>query len=384
VTSRADFSDRQLIRRAIRQNPNARVVVTGCWAQTNPDAAAAIPGVDLVVGTTERHRIGEWIHGLAARRIEVEDVRAGISLPRAPMARVATRSRAFLKIQDGCRHRCAFCIVPLARGGSRSREPKVVVDQVRELVEAGHPEVVLTGIDMGHYGADLVPRTTLSALLRGVAEVPGLRWLRLSSVLPAYFTPELIDAVTTVPVIAPHLHIPLQSGSDRVLRSMRRPYNVRIYTSLVEKLAECIPGLGLGTDVIAGFPGETDEDFAETEALVRDLPFSYLHVFPYSDRKGTEAARRDGRVPARTIAERSYRLRALGQAKSLAFRRSTIGRAVDVLVLATRHRTTGRLVGLTGSYVEVSFDGPDTLLGRFATVRITDVHPTRTDGELQS
>jgi threonylcarbamoyladenosine tRNA methylthiotransferase MtaB len=384
VTSRADVSDRQLIRRAIRQNPNARVVVTGCWAQTNPDAAGAIPGVDLVVGTTGRDRIGEWILGRAGHPVETGDLRAGISLPRAPLSRVAARSRAFLKIQDGCQHRCAFCIVPLARGRSRSRDPKVVVEQVRELVETGHPEVVLTGIDMGHYGADLVPRTTLAALLRALAEVPGLRWLRLSSVLPAYFSPELIDAVTTVPVVAPHLHIPLQSGSDRVLRSMRRPYNVRMYASLVEKLAERIPGLGLGTDVIAGFPGETDREFAETERLVRELPFSYLHVFAYSDRRGTEAADRAGHVPAGTIAERSRRLRALGRAKNLAFRRAMAGHAQDVLVLATRDRATGRCVGLTGSYVEVGFDGPDTLMGRFARVRITDVHPARTDGELES
>jgi threonylcarbamoyladenosine tRNA methylthiotransferase MtaB len=384
VTSRADFSDRQLIRRAIRGNPTARIVVAGCWAQTDPAAAAAIPGVDLVAGAADRHRIGELIEGLAktARpRIAVHDVRAGVPMAPAPLARAPARSRAFLKIQDGCQHRCAFCIVPFARGASRSREPKVVVDQVRALVEAGHPEVVLTGIDMGHYGADLFPRTTLAALLRDLAEVPGLRWLRLSSVLPAYFTPELIEAVTSLPVVVPHLHVPLQSGSDAVLRRMRRPYNVGIYTVLVEKLAEAIPGLGLGTDLIVGFPGESDVDFAQTLALVQALPFSYLHVFAYSGRKGTEAVRLGGHLPARVIAERSRRLRALGQAKSVAFRTRMLGTVQEILVLATRDRATGRLTGLTRNYVEVVFAGPDSLAGGLAMARITEVHPKRTEGE---
>ncbi|PYM05633.1 MAG: tRNA (N(6)-L-threonylcarbamoyladenosine(37)-C(2))-methylthiotransferase MtaB [Candidatus Rokuibacteriota bacterium] len=297
VTSRADFSDRQLIRRAIRANPNARVVVTGCWAQTNPGAVAAIPGVDLVVGAADRHRIGALLDGLgkaAEARVEVGDMREGVSMAPAPAPRVSGRSRAFVKIQDGCQHRCAFCIVPYARGASRSRERKVIADQVRERVEAGHPEVVLTGIDMGNYGADLFPRTTLAALLRDLAMIAGLRWLRLSSVLPAYFGDDLIDALTSLSVIVPHLHVPLQSGSDRVLRSMRRPYNTMIYTRLVEKLAERIPGLGLGTDLIVGFPGETEEDFALTERLVTALPFSAWALRPSTGR-GTCPR---GRLPA--------------------------------------------------------------------------------------
>jgi threonylcarbamoyladenosine tRNA methylthiotransferase MtaB len=383
VTGRADFSDRQLIRRAARANPNARIVVTGCWAQTSPEAVAAIPGVDLVVGTAERHRIGEMVAGPAGpRRVAVGDVAAGVSMEPAPMPRISARSRAFLKIQDGCQHRCAFCIVPFARGASRSREPKVVVGQVRELVEVGHSEVVLTGVDMGHYGADLLPRTTLAELLCALGDVPGLRWVRLSSVLPAYFTPDLVDAVTTLPFVAPHLHIPLQSGSARMLRSMRRPYNVRIYTTLVETLAERIPSLGLGTDLIAGFPGESDRDFAETQALVAALPLSYLHVFAYSARTGTEAVRRAGHLPAGVIADRSRRLRALGQEKSLEFRRRMLGGTAEVLVLGTRDRASGGLHGLTGNYVEVTFDGPDALMGQLRQARITGVHPTRTDGAL--
>jgi len=386
VTGRADFSDRQLIRRVARENPDAYLVVTGCFAQTDPAAAAAIAGVDLVVGNQEKYRLPELLGSLAKRarpEVAVADIGAARDVPVAPFARVTGRSRAFVKIQDGCQHRCAFCIVPVARGRSRSREPKVVLDQVRDLVAAGYLDVTLTGVDIGHYGRDLYPRTTLAALLRELAEVDGLRWLRLSSVLPSYFTPELLDAVTTLPVMAPHLHLPLQSGSDRVLRLMRRPYTVAMYRALVDRLAATIPGLGLGADVIAGHPGETEDDFEATLRLVEALPFSSLHVFAYSDRKGTEAARRPDHVPAAEIRERSGRLRRLGHEKSLAFRRGLVGRRRDAVVLGARDRRTGLLAGLTDNYVEVLFDGPDTLRRRVVPLTITEAHADRTHGQLE-
>ena len=386
VTGRADFSDRQLIRRVARENPDAYLVVTGCFAQTDPAAAAAIAGVDLVVGNQEKYRLPELLGSLAKRarpEVAVADIGAAHDVPIAPFARVTGRSRAFVKIQDGCQHRCAFCIVPVARGRSRSREPKVVLDQVRDLVAAGYLDVTLTGVDIGHYGRDLYPRTTLAALLRELAEVDGLRWLRLSSVLPSYFTPELVDAMTTLPVMAPHLHLPLQSGSDRVLRLMRRPYTVAMYRALVDRLAATIPGLGLGADVIAGHPGETEDDFEATLRLVEALPFSSLHVFAYSDRKGTEAARRPDHVPAAAIRERSGRLRRLGHEKSLAFRRGLVGRRRDAVVLGARDRRTGLLAGLTDNYVEVLFDGPDTLRGRVVPLTITEAHADRTHGQLE-
>jgi threonylcarbamoyladenosine tRNA methylthiotransferase MtaB len=386
VTGRADFSDRQLIRRVARENPDAYLVVTGCFAQTDPAAAAAIAGVDLVVGNQEKYRLPELLGSLAKRarpEVAVADIGAARDVPIAPFARVTGRSRAFVKIQDGCQHRCAFCIVPVARGRSRSREPKVVLDQVRDLVAAGYLDVTLTGVDIGHYGRDLYPRTTLAALLRELAEVDGLRWLRLSSVLPSYFTPELVDAMTTLPVMAPHLHLPLQSGSDRVLRLMRRPYTVAMYRALVDRLAATIPGLGLGADVIAGHPGETEDDFEATLRLVEALPFSSLHVFAYSDRKGTEAARRPDHVPAAVIRERSGRLRRLGHEKSLAFRRGLVGRRRDAVVLGARDRRTGLLAGLTDNYVEVLFDGPDTLRRRVVPLTITEAHADRTHGQLE-
>jgi len=385
VTGRADFSDRQAIRRITRDEPGAFLVVTGCYAQTDPDTVAALPGVDLVVGNQEKYRLPDLLDSLVKRArpaVAVADIREAQSVPVAPVTRMTGRSRPFVKIQDGCQHRCAFCIVPAARGGSRSQEPKVVLDQVRALAEAGYPDVTLTGVDIGHYGWDLYPRTSLAALVRSLAGVPRLRWLRLSSVLPSYFTADLVDAVGTVPVVAPHLHLPLQSGSDRVLRLMRRPYHTGMYRALVDRLAAAIPGLGLGADIIVGHPGETDEDFEATLALVGSLPFSYLHVFTYSDRKGTEAARRPGHVPATVIRERSQRLRRLGREKSHAFRSALVGSAREVLVLEARDHQTGLLSGLTSNYVEVLFPGPDGLGRRMATVEIAEVRGERTHGRL--
>jgi threonylcarbamoyladenosine tRNA methylthiotransferase MtaB len=385
VTGRADLSDRQLIRRIVRENPGAFVVVTGCFAQTDPQAAAAIAGVDLVVGNQEKYRLPGLLATLTKRgrpQVAVADIGDAREVPVVPFTRVVGRSRAFVKIQDGCQHRCAFCIVPAARGRSRSQEPKVVLDQVRALAAAGYRDVTLTGVDIGHYGWDLYPRTTLAALLHRLADVAGLRWLRLSSVLPSYFTPELVEAVIALPVMAPHLHLPLQSGSDRVLRLMRRPYHTGMYRALVDRLAAAIPDLGLGADVIVGHPGETEEDFAATLRFVEVLPFSSLHVFAYSDRRGTEAARRSDRVAPAAIRERSRRLRRLGADKSLAFRRGLVGRRREAVVLEARERRTGLLTALTDNYVEVLLDGPDTLGRRVVPLTITEARADSTHARL--
>jgi threonylcarbamoyladenosine tRNA methylthiotransferase MtaB len=334
VTARAEASDRQAIRRLARAHPGARVVVTGCWAQTDPQIVAALPGVDLVVGNGEKHRLPDVLQALLAgevtERVQVGDVMQLRTIAAMPWARPAGRSRAFLKIQEGCAHRCAFCIVPRARGASRSMEPEAVVDHVDRLVEAGHLEVTLTGVDLGSYGADLTPRTSLAAVLAVVVEVPGLHWIRLSSLLPAYFTPELVDVLASSK-IAPHFHIPLQSGSDRVLRRMHRPYTAAMYGRLVERLGRVRSGLGLGADVIVGHPGETERDFEETVAMVEAQPFSYLHVFPYSDRRGTAAAAMIDRVDARTAGQRSLRLRDLALRKNRVFREALVGSTQDVL-----------------------------------------------------
>jgi len=384
VTARAEFSDRQAIRRAARLAPGARLVVTGCWAQTDPQIVAALPGVDLVVGNGEKHRLPDLLETLltggVSERVQVGDVMQLRTIPAMPLARPAGRSRAFLKVQEGCAHRCAFCIVPQARGASRSQEPAAIVDHVRRLVEAGHLEVTLTGVDLGSYGADLTPRTSLAALLRVLVEVPSLHWVRLSSLLPAYFTPDLVDVLGSGS-IAPHLHIPLQSGSDRVLRRMRRPYTTAMYTRLVERLARLRPALGLGADVIVGHPGETETEFEDTLALVETLPFSYLHVFPYSDRRGTAAAAMNDRADARAAAQRSRRLRDVSRRKNRAFREALVGTIQDALILESRD-PAGRLVGLTGNYVEVALEGPDALMRTLRPIRVTVASDDATRGEI--
>ena len=380
VTARAEFSDRQAVRRARRTSPDARVVVTGCWAQTNPTDVAGLGGVDLVVGNADKPRLPDLVATLlttdrGAPRIEVGDIASARLDPVQGLGRIEGRSRAFVKIQDGCQHRCAFCIVPLARGASRSLTAEVIEEQVRRLVEAGHPEIVLTGVDLGHWGADLTPRSSLAALLERLVQVPRLRWLRLSSMLPAYFSEDVLEILTTAPAIAPHFHVPLQSGSDRVLRRMRRPYTIGMYRRVVERLVDAIPGVGLGADAIVGFPGETDDDFAATLDVVDTLPFSYLHVFPYSARPGTEAATWPERVETRTLATRARRLRQTAAARGLSFRRTLVGRVEDVLVLQSRDRLTGDLTGLTGNFVEVTFPGPDRLIRRLARVRVMAAGP---------
>jgi threonylcarbamoyladenosine tRNA methylthiotransferase MtaB len=313
----------------------------------------------------------------------VSDVFAARGLPAIPVRRFTPGyTRAFVKVQDGCQHRCSFCIVPFARGGSRSQPIAIVAEQIEALVGAGYTEVVLTGVDLGHYGWDLQPRTTLAALVRRLLDVRGLARVRLSSVLPAYFTEELVELVVGDRRVCRHLHVPLQSGSDRVLRAMRRPYTAGMYRALVERLAGAIPDLGLGADVITGFPGETDTDFEATEGLVEALPFTYLHVFSYSDRRGTEAARRPApRVRPETIRQRTARLRRLGAAKQLAFRRAQVGRELRVLVLGQREREKGRLVGLTDNYLEVAFPEADAPARRFARVRVTGPGGARLEGE---
>ncbi|HZE36482.1 MAG TPA: tRNA (N(6)-L-threonylcarbamoyladenosine(37)-C(2))-methylthiotransferase MtaB [Candidatus Eisenbacteria bacterium] len=385
VTSKADFSDRQVIRRILRASPEARVVVTGCLAQTDPDTLARMSGVDLVVGNQEKYRLPELLASLATAKrpeVHVAPIADAREIPAVPVRSVSGRSRAFVKVQDGCQHRCAFCIVPSARGRSRSQAPAAVVGQIQALVASGYGEVTLTGVDIGHYGWDLHPRTNLAALVGQAALVKGLRWLRLGSVLPAYFTPELVEAVTSLPAVVAHQHLPLQSGSDRVLRLMRRPYNIRMYRALAERLATAIPDLGLGADIIVGHPGESDGDFEATMALVRELPLTYLHVFAYSDRKGTEAAGMDGHVPAPLIRERSRRLRDLGTEKNLAFRQRLVGRTVDALVLEPTSR--GGRAGLTANYVEVGFERPGVSARSFAKIRVTEADARGTRGVLEA
>jgi threonylcarbamoyladenosine tRNA methylthiotransferase MtaB len=367
VTSKSDYRSRQAVRRALRANPGALVVVTGCYAQRKPGEVAAIKGVDLVLGNVEKEGIDAYL-GLGkqpAALIEITPVDGmGRLAGRRQLHGFGRYTRAFVKIQDGCDNCCTYCAVPLARGRSRSKCPGEVRREIEILALEGYKEIVLTGVHLGSYGKDLASPTSLAALLREIAPTEGIVRLRLSSVEPTDFSEDLI-ALLAEPSskICPHVHIPLQSGDDRILRLMGRPYGRTHYRSLIERIADACPRCGVGADVMVGFPGEDHGAFLNTCGLIGDLPITYLHTFAFSRREGTAAGTLAQEVDPEEKKERSLVVRSLGARKSEAFRQSLIGEVLETLVLGA---TPGRPArGLSGNYVKVSFDSqlaPNTIV----------------------
>ena len=315
VTASADEDARQAIRRFHRDKPGCRILVTGCYAQRAPHELAALPGVTWVVGNSHKNQIGEIVVGKGgfvplaalcatatpasqAPQVITGDIFAHTELLAAPVFGAgAERTRPNVKIQDGCNNRCSFCIIPSVRGRSRSLRPESVMAQVRGLERAGYREIVLTGINLGRYGRDLDQRLSFPAIVRAILRETAIERIRLSSVEPLDFTDELLELMARSPRIARHVHAPLQSGSDRVLRRMRRRYRAAQYEQRLLRARQLLPDAAFGADVMVGFPGETDEDFQQTRALVERLPFTYLHVFTYSRREGTPAAAMPDQVP---------------------------------------------------------------------------------------
>lgn len=385
VTKEADADSRQLIRRAIRHNPSARVVVTGCYAQIAAAELAAIPGVDLVAGNGEKAELPVLISDLRDRRtplIAVGDVQRARRVTPLPPPVGAARSRALLKVQDGCSYRCTFCIVPETRGPNRSQPADTALRDLRILVEAGYPEVVLTGTHLGTYGRDLRIGSSISGLVARMLETVAPARLRLSSVDPHEVEGELIDCFGRFGNLCRHLHLPLQSGDDVVLKRMRRPYTAGDFCRLVERLAEAVPGIAIGTDIIVGFPGEGDAEFKQTYRLLDRLPIAYLHVFSYSQRKGTVAASLPDQVPKEVKAARSVALRALSQAKWCRFRQTQVGQSCTAVVLDKRGARIGRLEALTDNCITVRFDHPEGGIGRMVDLRIEAVTEQETIGRL--
>lgn len=369
VTQLGDRKSRQMIRRARRANLAAVIVVTGCYAQVSPDDVLKIPEVDLVVGTHARDRLPELIEEAKKDRLNcVVPLAEKKSFEALPIAQTGGRKRAFLKIQEGCRQFCSYCIVPHARGSIYSRPPEETVMEVKRLAKQGFHELVLTGVHLGSYGADLPGEVALSDLLRQLASLSGIRRIRISSIEPTEITPDLIEVISDNPSICRHLHIPLQSGDDLVLRRMNRKYDAAEFLQLVCWLRSQLPGIALTTDVMVGFPGETEEQFKHTLGLVEKSAFSRVHVFKYSPREGTPAAAFPEQVTAAQKEERSRRLIALGSRLSAAFRRQFIGKTVDVLFEETVGE--GKLVGLTEHYVRVTANAPEAILGEIAAVRV--------------
>ncbi len=353
VTARANRECRQIIRRALRTADNPVVVVTGCYAQLEPEEVASIDGVDLVLGSREKNRIFEHIgtfEKAPSPRVFVSDLSAMDDFGPAWSTEAGNRTRAYLKVQDGCDYNCSFCTIPLARGKSRSLPVDAVVGQAQELVRHGFREIILTGVNVGDYGRK--SGTRLLDLLQGLNGIAGLARLRISSIEPNLLTDEIVRFVADHPLMCKHFHIPLQSGSDAVLHAMRRRYTTARYAALVREIRERIPACGIGVDVIVGFPGETDEQFEETYRFLNELPVSYLHVFTYSERPNTPAATYARPVNPAIRSKRNEMLRILSEKKREAFYRDMVGKKVTVL---TETGVEGdRRFGFTDNYVRVA------------------------------
>jgi threonylcarbamoyladenosine tRNA methylthiotransferase MtaB len=357
VTVSADEDVRQTIRRVHRENPAARILVTGCYAQRAPHELARMPGVEWVVGNSHKNAIPELIaiepsgvpyHGnVHAGDIHVGDIFAQQAFLSAPVEGAGgDRTRPNLKIQDGCNNRCSFCIIPFVRGRSRGMPADEVVAQVGRLA-ARHREVVLTGINLGRWGREPGSALRLAGLLRRLLDETSIERLRLSSVEPMDFSDDLLELMASSSRIAPHVHAPLQSGSDRILRRMHRKYRPRHYAERILKARRLMPDAAIGADVMVGFPGETDADFEESRRFIDQLPFTYLHVFTYSERPGTRAAEDPLTVPMTLRKERNRVLRELGERKNFEFRHLMVGRTLSAVTL---HEPGA---ALTGNYLKV-------------------------------
>jgi threonylcarbamoyladenosine tRNA methylthiotransferase MtaB len=370
VTNTGEAKSRKMIREAAR-HPGAVVVVMGCFSQLKAEEVAGIEGVSIVVGTDNRHRIPEYLEEYLRIRRPIN--RVAPLLPQTPfedlhIRRFERHRRAFLKIQDGCDHFCSYCIIPYARGRVRSRQPVEVLREAEELVANGFREIVLTGIHTGGYGTDL-SGYRFSDLLRDLTKIPGLSRIRISSIEISELTEEVVGVIAASPRIVPHLHVPLQSGSDRILRKMNRKYDTAEYARHVAFLRQRIPDLALTTDVIVGFPGETDADFDEMFAFIRQIGFSELHVFPFSPRAGTPAAKMPDPVSPEVRKSRVAALLSLSDELAKAYIRSQIGRVLEVMPETFRD---GWLVGHSGNYIRVRFSGPESLVGVPTPVILTE------------
>jgi len=384
VTNRADAESRRLARRARRLNPAATVIMTGCFAQASPEAAARAE-VDYVVGIGRLKDVLGAIHNESEHakcRIFVDSVRE-VKPRTPPLAEVFTgQTRAFLKVQEGCNLFCSFCIVPFARGASRSIEIEAVITRLRRLGELGYREVVLTGVHLGLYGADLRPRVDLADLVEAIAALRPLPRVRLSSIDPPEVSGRLLAIMARSDVLCPHLHVPVQAGADRTLRRMRRRYDTGLVRDRLSEIRSVLPDAGLGTDVIAGFPGETAEDFAAGLEFLDAQPLAYFHVFPYSRRRGTSAARLPDQVSSPTIFQRARALRRLGEKKKGMSAQRCLGQELRVLLETTRDRGTGFLAGYSRNYTRVLVAGPDVLMNREVAVRATACRDGRVIGEV--
>nr|WP_068128257.1 tRNA (N(6)-L-threonylcarbamoyladenosine(37)-C(2))-methylthiotransferase MtaB [Nosocomiicoccus ampullae] len=381
VTNTGDKKSRQVIRRAIRQNPDAVIAVSGCYAQTAPKEIEAIPGVDIIIGTENRDKLIDYVEQYHEERQpinRVQNIMKKRTFEEMDVPYFTDRTRATLKIQEGCNNFCTFCIIPWARGLMRSRDPEKVIEQAEKLVEAGYKEIILTGIHTGGYGEDLKDYN-LAMLLRDLEKVEGLNRLRISSIEASQLTDEVLDVIYHSNKIVRHFHIPVQSASDTVLKRMRRKYTMDFYESRILRLKEMMPGAAITSDVIVGFPGETEEEFMETYDFIKKHHFSELHVFPYSTRTGTPAARMKDQIDNETKEARVKKLIELSDALALSYAEKFKD---DVLEIIPEKMEDGILVGHADNYMKVAVDGDESLTGELVKVKVTEPGYPVSKGEI--
>jgi threonylcarbamoyladenosine tRNA methylthiotransferase MtaB len=398
VTHHADRDTRRLARRVKKINPRACVVVTGCYAEVSAEELRAIPEIDLICGMEDKLRIGELVGRQLAPLPETAGGTATLALQHDAhlITKFAEHTRCFVKVQEGCNAHCAYCIIPTARGPSRSVSPDQVVEQTRQLAQAGHPEVVLIGTHLGQFGQDLAEEVDLVALMVRLAALHELQRLRLSSIEPREVTEELVGLLpgggralqaadmphleVAAAKLCRYLHIPLQSGCDSVLERMNRPYDTACYADLIRRIHTAQPATGLGADVIVGFPGETAEEFERTRQFVEGLPLAYLHVFTYSPREGTPAAAMPDQVPHAVALARNHVLREMSERQRSAFAQSMVGQTLEV-VLQTEEGE-GWVRGVTDNYLSLRVQAPRELLHQLVACEVTAVEAGALTGRL--
>ena len=373
VTSTADKKCRQAIKKFINLSPGAFIAVIGCYAQLKPLEISSIPGVDLVLGTNEKFEISEYLNGFIKKnKTEIHSCDLNSTNSFSPSYSLGDRTRSFLKVQDGCDYWCSYCTIPLARGRSRNPEISTIISEAKHIAGRGVKEIVLTGVNIGDFGKST--GDSFTGLLKELIKVQGIERFRISSIEPNLLTYELIELTLQNEKILPHFHIPLQSGSNKILGLMRRRYTRDIFTDKIKMVMGKMPLAGIGADVIVGFPGESDSDFDDTYSLLEETPLSYLHVFTYSERPGTMAENLPMKVLYKVKEKRSKSLISLSQKKNYIFNKLNIGQITNVLFEGTRNE--GLITGFTSNYIRVEHPWESRLVGQMKKVRLNKISPS--------
>ena len=385
VTQKSDTSSRQAVKKSLKLNPDALVVFTGCYAQLNPEEAAALPGLDLVLGNADKLDIAKLLKTKLrlwkkseGTEIVMSDIHKKRIFRTIPVKNFQGITKAFIKVQTGCDEKCSFCTVVRARGKSVSDNRGNILNNIQEAINSGFKEITLTGINLGTWGIDT--GEAFSSLVEDIIQLPGDFRVRLSSINPMEIDNDLIRLIAETEKICSHLHIPLQSGDNNILKKMRRNYTREQYIEVVYRAINTIPNLGLGADVIVGFPGETDAAFENTRKLIEELPFSYLHVFSYSPRRGTEANDYKDDIPGNIKKERNKILTQLIKEKGLEFRNKSLNTIATVLIENQRDKNNGKLKGHTDNYIPISLDGPDPLKNCLIPITLQNISGNFVEG----